>query len=115
MREPARDKNLLEDIIQAVDYATEFVKDFTFEQFVQDKRTYFAVVKNMEIIGEASYKLTLEFKDSHPEVEWKIIINMRHVLVHGYADIVPSVLWDTIHNDLPPFKNQVLQYIEAMR
>lgn len=49
MREPVRDKNLLEDIIKAVDYATEFVKDFTFEQFVQDKRTYFAVVKNMEI------------------------------------------------------------------
>ena len=54
MREPVRDKNLLEDIIKAVDYAMEFVKDFTFEQFVQDKRTYFAVVKNMEFMGEAS-------------------------------------------------------------
>ena len=70
------------------------------------------MVKNMEIIGEAAYQLTTEFRDSHSATPWKVIINMRHILVHGYADIVPSVLWQTLTEDLNPLKAQLQTYIK---
>ena len=86
-------------------------KDMTTIPFLVDKKTYFAVVKNMEIVGEAAYQLTNEFRDSHPTTPWKVIINMRHILVHGYADITPSVLWQTLSEDLEPLKEQLISYI----
>lgn len=111
MREPARDKGRLEDILQAIEYAKQFTENATFEDFAKDKRTYFAVVKNVEIIGEAAYMISLEFKEKHPELPWKVIINMRHVLVHGYTSIVPEMLWQTVKEDLDPLKLQVQKYL----
>ena len=66
----------------------------------------------MAIIGEAAYKLTKEFIASHPEVPWRDIINMRHVMVHGYYQINPSILWETINNDLVSLKEAVEQYLK---
>lgn len=114
MRDPRRDKSLLGNMVESIDYALAFVEGYDYKTFMADKRTYFAVVKNMEIIGEAAYQLTNEFRDSHPQTPWKVIINMRHVLVHGYADIVPSVLWKTLKDDLLPLKEQLVDYMENM-
>ena len=72
-----------------------------------DKLRYFAVVKNVEIIGEAAYMLSLEFKDAHSEIPWKDIIRMRHILVHGYASILPEILWQTALEEVPRLKNQI--------
>lgn len=68
-----RDLGRLEHIITAVENIEDFTVDMTFAQFKADKRTYFAVVKNIEIIGEAVYKLTNEFKDSEPELPWTLL------------------------------------------
>ena len=59
-------------------------------------RVYYGFVKHVEIIGEAVYMLSKEFREAHPEVEWEAIEGMRHVLVHGYYQIEPDQLWDTI-------------------
>ena len=98
-------------MVEAIDYALAFAKGYDYDTFLVDKKTYFAVVKNMEIVGEAAYQLTIEFRDSHPATPWKVIINMRHILVHGYADIIPSVLWQTLTDDLEPLKEQLLSYM----
>ena len=111
MRDPHRDKDLLGNMVEAIDYALAFAKGYDYDTFLVDKKTYFAVVKNMEIVGEAAYQLTNECRDSHPATPWKVIINMRHILVHGYADIVASVLWQTLNVDLEPLKEQLLSYI----
>ena len=58
----------------------------------------------MEIIGEAVYKLTLQFREEHPEVSWDDIEAMRHVLIHGYYKIRPNQLWETVQNDIPALK-----------
>ena len=76
-----------------------------------DKLRYYAVVKNVEIIGEASYMLTPEFKESHSEIPWDDIIRMRHVLVHGYATILPELLWQTALNDVPKLKRQIQELV----
>ena len=65
----------------------------------------------LEIIGEAAFMLSLEFKEEHNEVPWNNIIRMRHVLVHGYATIIPELLWYTALVDVPILKKQVEGFI----
>jgi len=67
----------------------------------------YAVTKCVEIIGEASYKLTNEFRTQHPEIEWNKIISMRHILVHGYYKTEDKVVWDTVKNSLPTLKEKI--------
>lgn len=67
-----------------------------------------------EIIGEASYKLTEEFVESHNEVPWKVIRGMRHYLVHEYYQISKEGLWDTLVNDLPSIRPYIVQYISEL-
>ena len=109
MKEQVRDLGRLEHIITAVENIEDFTVDMTFAQFKADKRTYFAVVKNIEIIGEAVYKLTNEFKDSEPELPWTLMEKMRHVLVHDYYNISAEVVWDVVTVDIPSIKPQLIQ------
>ena len=101
MREPERDPGRIQDILTAAANVSEFAADLDFEQFCSDKLHYFAILKNVEIIGEAAYMISESFKDSHPEIPWKDMIRMRHVLVHGYAEVLPEILWETVQVDIP--------------
>lgn len=101
MREPERDNGRIQDILAAADNVSDFIKGLDFEHFCTDKLHYYAILKNVEIIGEAAYMISNDFKDSHPDIPWKEIIRMRHVLVHGYAVVLPELLWETVQNDIP--------------
>ena len=80
-----------------------------------DKLRYFAVVKNVEIIGEASYMLSTDFKKAHTNIPWNDIIRMRHVLVHGYATVLPELLWQTALEDVPNLKRQIEALLDSWR
>ena len=110
MREKPKDINRLSHKIEAIDNLFEFTKGISFDEYKGNKILRFAVIKNLEIIGEAAYLLTNEFKEKHPEVEWKVIIGMRHVLVHGYYQISDEMVWATIQTELYPLKEKVELY-----
>ena len=110
MREKPKDINRLSHIIEAIDNLFEFTKGISFDEYKGNKILRFAVIKNLEIIGEAAYLLTNEFKEKHPEVEWKVIIGMRHVLVHGYYQISDEMVWATIQTELLPLREKVELY-----
>ena len=114
MREKLRDSGRLEHIIEAIDNAFEFVNGVTFDEYRSNKMMRFAVVKNLEIVGEASYMLSKDFKAQHAEIEWKKIIAMRHLLVHGYYHISDEEIWIMISDDLPQLKEQINQIIENL-
>ena len=101
----------MEDIIEYSTNVTNLIEGYTLEELVADKRTYYSVMKNIEVVGEAAYMLTKAFKKSHPEIPWKIIQGMRHVLVHDYANVVSATLYDTAVNDMIPLRQQVLRYL----
>jgi len=107
MREQLRDNGRLQHIAEAIDNIFEFVMGVTFDEYCSNKMMRFAVVKNLEIIGEASYMLSKEFKKQHPEIDWKEIIAMRHLLVHGYYNIKDEEVWTAIEDDLPQLKEQI--------
>ena len=112
MREKIRDKGRLEHILEAIDKAFEFTENVSFEEYKANNMRLFAVVKCVEIIGEASYKLTNELKEQHPEVEWKKIIAMRHILVHGYYKTEDRYVWGVVKNHLPQLKEQIKKIFE---
>ena len=66
-----------------------------------DTILFYGISKMVEIIGEAAYMITNDFKDTHTELPWRQMSGMRHILVHGYYTVRPEVLWDVIQNDIP--------------
>ena len=71
------------------------------EAINNDRVLFYGLSKMVEIIGEAAYMTTKEFKSNHPQIPWRQIEGMRHILVHGYFSISSDVLWDVIQNDIP--------------
>ena len=112
MREPERDVSRLEHILAAIDCIEEYIKGINQEQLVADRLRLHATTYNVQIIGEAVYKLTKAFKEHHPQTPWAVIEKMRHILVHDYFRINFDVLWDVVSNDIPLLKPQIKQYIE---
>lgn len=112
MREEVRDIERLQHILEAANVLSEYVKHHTLEEAQADPVMYFGLVKHVEIIGEAVYKMTLQYRTSHNEVNWDDIERMRHVLVHGYYKIRPNQLWETIAVDIPQLKPTIEQLIK---
>ena len=112
MRERIRDKERLVHMLTAIDNLIDGSKRYTPEQAEKDSIIFFGFVKQLEIIGEATYKLTKEFRDAHPETPWGKMEGMRHVLVHGYYLISPSKVWNVINKDLPILRPQIARLIE---
>ena len=111
MREEVKDIERLEHMLTAMNVLINYKEHHTLEDAQSDPIVYFGLVKHVEIIGEAVYKLTLEFRANHPEVNWDDIARMRHVLVHGYYKIRPTQLWNTIEMDIPALKPVIEQLI----
>lgn len=102
-------------IIKYASNVEEMTEGIRYEDFANDKLHFFAVMKNIEVVGEAAYMLSKDFKERHPELPWNQIIGMRHVLVHGYATVSPQRLWETAVNDIPSLKTQIEKYLEELK
>lgn len=111
MRERIRDKSRLEHILQAIERIRRYTKGKTFDDFIADDMMYYAVVKNIEIIGEASNMLTEEFRNTHPDTPWKLVNGMRNYIVYEYFQVDNNVVWDVITGDLPLLEKQIIAYI----
>ena len=112
MREPERDTSRLEHILTAISHIENYVDGITEEQLRDDMLHLHATIYNVQIIGEAVYKLTKEFKQEHLDTPWHLIEKMRHILVHDYFRINFDILWIVITEDIPLLKEQVKRYLE---
>ena len=112
MRETIKDKGRLEHILNSIDILLSNKDKYEFADVEKDSIVFFGFVKHVEIIGEAVYMLTTEFRASHPEVDWDVIEGMRHVLGHGYYKIRPKQLWKTILNDIPKLRPSIESYLK---
>ncbi len=104
MREEIRNVGRLEHMLQAINVLLEYRDKYTEEQIKNDPIVFFGFAKHIEIIGEAAYKLTLEYKSQHKEAPWAPIEKMRHVLVHGYYKIDKDSVMQVIKEDIEPLK-----------
>ena len=111
MREQLRDRERLEHILAAINRVVRYTKDKTYEDLLTDDMMYYAVVKNIEMMGEAANMLTAEFQAAHPETPWKMVKGMRNYIVHEYFQIDNQVVWDVVTNELPTLHQQITQYL----
>lgn len=84
----------------------------TKQQLLEDSLHLHATAYNIQIIGEAVYKLTNEYKSSHSETPWRMIEKMRHILVHDYFAVDVDIMWLVIEDDIPILKQQIEKYIK---
>ena len=97
-----RDEALLLDIVTAAKDALGFIRDLDWATFQTSRLHQNAVIRSLEVIGEAAGKLSHDLKDGHPTIDWKNVIGMRHRLIHGYGDVRLDIVWDVAFAKLPP-------------
>lgn len=114
MREIPRDPERIVHIMDAIERIDKFLQGITYEQFLSDPILYYAIVKNIEIVGEAAYMLTDSFRNSHPCMEWPMIIRMRHVLVHDYYQLDEEEIWHTATRNIPEIRPQIAAILEEL-
>ena len=90
------------DISEAIETALEYTAGMTFEQFVSDRKTIDAVIRNFIIIGEAASHLPEDFIGMHPELPWREMRDMRNIAVHEYFGVDNRIVWETLQKNLPP-------------
>ncbi len=94
-------------IIDEAGEACKYVEGISFDEFVEDGKTVRAVMRSIEVIGEAASKISIEFRKEHPAVPWQKIIGMRNRLIHVYFDIDYNIIWQTVKENLPPLIQQL--------
>ncbi|MDE6396149.1 MAG: DUF86 domain-containing protein [Muribaculaceae bacterium] len=110
MREAIRDRERLIHIGNAIQKMLDGIGP-NIENIQEGSLEYFGIVKLIEIIGEAVYKLTPEFKSLHPLTPWRQIERMRHVLVHGYYTVSYGFIKEVVLTDIPILQSQIKQYL----
>lgn len=105
------DLTYLKHIKEGIEKIRNYVGDAGYESFSQDQKTIDAVIRQLEIIGEASNNLTKEFRDAHTEIPWRDMTDMRNVLIHEYFGVIVKTVWDTIQDDLPELESLVSKVI----
>ncbi len=108
---PREYKDYLEDILNAIDKIERYTKNLTFEEFMMDDRTTDAVIRNLEVIGEAVKHLPVDLKENYPDIDWRAIAGLRDILIHAYFGIDEDIIWDVIENKIPVFKKQIKKLI----
>lgn len=101
MREAIKDPGRIEHMLEMAQLLEIEKNKRSQEEIVTDKILFYGLSKMVEIIGEAAYMISKDFKHNHPQLPWRQIEGMRHILVHGYYTVSPEVLWDVIVTDIP--------------
>lgn len=109
-KHPGRVPEYLQHILEAIDRASSYVKGMDLAAFESDTRTQDAVIRSIEIIGEAANKTRVadpDFAARHPNVPWDVMYGMRNRIVHDYFDVDVQVVWQTVQRDLPVLRLQI--------
>jgi len=105
----------LQQILDAIARIEQYIGADRYEVFAKDDKTVDAVVKQLEQLGEVANRLSESFKQSHPEIPYRDMSDMRNVLIHDYLGVIRQTVWDTCVDDLPVLKATVEQILRESR
>jgi uncharacterized protein with HEPN domain len=107
-------KLFLHDILRSAQYIQSFVKELSYDEFIKDEKTSSAVIRKLEIIGEAAKNIPDTLKVKYPEILWKDIAGMRDHLIHGYFGVDYVMVWNTIKSDIPTFTSSISKILDEL-
>lgn len=103
----------LNHILEAINNIEDYVENISSqEEFTTNKKTRDAVLRSFQVIGEAAHNLDEEFIKSQSDIEWKKVIGMRNFIIHEYFEVDLAIVWDTIKEDLPAFKQTIKKLLK---
>jgi uncharacterized protein with HEPN domain len=111
MKNKERDEFFIRSIFEEIEKIENFVKDTTFQTFLNDEKLQYAVYKVFENIGEASKNISMETKIKYPEIPWKEMAKFRDKLAHSYFGIDIERVWETVQKDVPIIKHGITKLI----
>lgn len=106
-------KMYLDDLLLAMDRIAEYIQGYSFVDFKRDYKTVDAVIRNFEIIGEASKNLPKELKDRYPDIPWSEMYLLRNKVSHEYFGVDYEIIWDIASNYLPENRSQIENILGA--
>lgn len=112
MRLERKPPDFLRDMLDAIEKTERFTEGMSFEQFANDDRTTLAVIKAIEIAGEAAKNIPEAVRSRHPSVPWRGMAAMRDRLTHGYFTTSLQIVWSTVRQDFPDAKPQIIRALE---
>jgi uncharacterized protein with HEPN domain len=112
MKEPRDHRDHLDDIFQATRKALEFVEGAIYQDFLRDDKTVYAVVRALEIVGEAAKRIPAEIRDRFPTIPWRSMAGIRDKLIHDYVSVNLEVVWKTVTEDLPLLLPQIQRVLD---
>lgn len=96
-----RDREYMIDILESAKLAIDYIGEKSREEFFLDSQCHDAVIRRIEIIGEAARRISDETRSAYTELPWSDMIGMRNLMIHEYDDIDIAIVWETVKNDLP--------------
>lgn len=105
----------LDDILEAIEKIQGYIKKISYEQFSKNSMISDAVIRNLEVIGEAVKSLPSEIKNKHPNIEWRKISGLRDILIHEYFGINLKIVWDIVINKIPELKKSIIKIKKGKR
>jgi len=109
------DTPYIEHIKEAIYNIESFIKGYSREDFYQSIEKQSAVVRQIEVIGEAAKNLSIEFGAKYPQIPWKEIIGMRDKIIHKYFEVDLNIIWDVIKKNLPKLKRNINEILKEIR
>lgn len=101
----------IKDILISMQDVEEFTSGITFEDFLQDKKTIKAVIRSLEVLGEAAKKIPDDIKARYPRIPWKRMAGMRDKLIHEYFGVDLQIVWNVVKQELPPVKPAIEELV----
>ena len=105
----------IEDIVDAMNKAMKFVEGMDFDEFILDEKTVFAVVRALEIAGEAVKKIPEEMKIKYPEIPWRDLAGIRDRLIHEYFSVNLEIVWNSVKEEIPVIKPLFEEMLEELK
>ena len=97
----------LEDIVQAAQKISRYIDGLSLQTFSEDEKTIDAVVRNLEVIGEAAKNIPVDIRERYSEIPWERIVGLRNILIHEYFALSLKIVWDVAWNKLPLLERQM--------
>lgn len=104
----------IKDILNSINETEEFVEGMGFKEFVADQKTVNAVIRSLEVLGEAAKNIPDSLRKEYPEIPWAKMAGMRDKLIHEYFGVDLEIVWQVIHKDLPPLKPHIKKVLQDL-